>query len=280
MSNKLTRQIPLRKIPLVAVSRSLYLPSKKQTGFTLVELMIAGTLGLLLLAGIIQLFVGSQQSFNLQSQLADILEDGRFALMVLERQVQKSSWNIDPSLATPSAIDIANSSDGDNDSITFSYRGTIDGINNLDCNSTPVADGLVINQFYVLDSDLMCQGNGGGQPQALITNVEKFQLLYGVETELNCPDGVVNRYMTQTDLNGSVFSSNILSVRFAILLQSDDSLVPQSEAKTFQLLDQSYTSANDRLVRRLFQQTIFMPNAVYATVGSPQTVIDCMGSSI
>lgn len=271
---------PTRQVTSVAVSRSLNLPTKKQTGFTLVELMIAGTLGLLLLAGIIQLFVGSRQSFNLQSQLADIQENGRFALMVFERQVQKSSWNMDPSLATPSAIDIANSSDGDNDSITFSYRGTIDGIDNLDCNSVPVADGLVINQFYVLDSDLMCQGNGGGEAQAVISNVEKLQLLYGVETELNCPDGVVNRYMNQTDLNGSAFSSSILSVRFAILLQSDDSLLPQSEAKTFQLLDQSYTSANDRMVRRLFQQTIFMPNAVYATVGSPQTVIDCMGSSI
>lgn len=275
MSKKLTG-----KMSSVVGSRSLFLPSKKQTGFTLVELMIAGTLGLLLLAGIIQLFVGSQQSFTLQSQLADIQEDGRFALMVFERQVQKSSWNIDPSLSTPSAIDVANSSDGDNDSITFSYRGTIDGTNNLDCNSTPVADGLVINRFYVLDSDLMCQGNGGGPPQAIISNVEKFQLLYGVETQLSCPDGVVNRYMTQTDINGSAFSSNILSVRFAILLQSDDSLLPTAEARTYQMLDQSYTSANDRLVRRLFQQTIFMPNAVYLTVGSPQTVIDCMGSSI
>ena len=92
MNIKLTR-----KTPLVAASRSLFLPAKKQAGFTLVELMIAGTLGLLLLAGIIQLFTGSQQSYRLQNQLADIQENGRFALMVLERQVQKSSWNTDPS---------------------------------------------------------------------------------------------------------------------------------------------------------------------------------------
>ena len=90
MNIKLTR-----KFPSVVASRSLFLPAKKQAGFTLVELMIAGTLGLLLLAGIIQLFAGSQQSYKLQNQLADIQENGRFALMILERQVQKSSWNMD-----------------------------------------------------------------------------------------------------------------------------------------------------------------------------------------
>jgi len=254
--------------------------SKNQAGFSIVELMIAGTLGLILLAGVIQLFTGSQRTYTLQNELADIQEDGRFALMILERQVQKGSWNANAVMDTPTAIDITNSVDGVNDSITFSYRGAVDGVDNLDCNNIAIADGLVTNRFFVLNNELMCQGNGGGDAQTFIDNVERFQLLYGVETELSCPDGVVNSYMTKTDIEGSAFANRILSVRFALLLQSERNLLSSAETNTYQILDQSYPSPSDKLVRRLFQQTVFMPNAVYATVGSPQTVIDCMSSTI
>jgi len=270
----------MNNLPTKKLSVRRNMLNKKQTGFTIVELMIAGTLGLILLTGVLQLFTGSQRTYTLQNELADIQEDGRFALMILERQVQKSSWNANMAMDPPVAIDIVNSTDGANDSITFSYRGMIDGVDNLDCNNIAIADGLVINRFFILNDELMCQGNGGGGAQAFIDNVDKFQLLYGVETDLNCPDGVVNSYMTQSDLNGSILSSRILSVRFALLLKSERNLLSTATAETYQMLDESHTTTSDKLVRRLFQQTVFMPNAVYMTVGSPETVIDCMSSTI
>jgi len=254
--------------------------SKNQAGFSIVELMIAGTLGLILLTGVLQLFTGSQRNYTLQNELADIQEDGRFTLMILERQVQKSSWDADIAANPPTAIDIAASQDGTNDSVTFSFKGTLDGIDNLDCNNVAIADGLVVNRFFVLNDELMCQGNGGGDAQAFIDNVDKFQLLYGVESDMNCPDGVVNSYMTRTDLAGSILASRILSVRFALLLKSERNLLFTAAANTYQMLDESYTPTADKLVRRLFQQTVFMPNAVYMTVGSPESVLDCMGASI
>jgi len=253
---------------------------KKQAGFSIVELMIAGTLGLILLAGVIQLFTGSQRTYTLQNELAGLQEDGRFALMVLERQVQKSSWNPDVVADPPTAIDIASSTDGVNDSVTFSFKGAIDGIDNLDCNNVAIADGVVINRFFVQSEQLMCQGNGGGDPQVFVDNVDKFQLLYGVETDLNCADGVVNSYMTKTDLDGNTqLSERILSVRFSLLLKSERNLLSTAASDTYQMLDESYTPAADKLVRRLFQQTVFMPNAVYMTVGTPKSVIDCMASN-
>ena len=261
-------------------AKMLGMPAKNQAGFTIVELLIAGTLGLILLAGVIQLFTGSQRTYTLQNELAGLQEDGRFALMILERQLQKSSWNPDVVADPPIAIDITNSEDGANDSVVLSFKGEIDGVDNLDCNNIAIADGVVVNKFYVVNDELMCQGNGGGDPQVFVDNVDKFQLLYGVETDLECPDGVVNSYMTKTELNGSILASRILSVRFALLLKSGRNLLSTAAADTYQMLDESYTPTADKLVRRLFQQTVFMPNAVYMTAGSPKSVIDCMSANI
>lgn len=249
----------------------------KQAGFSIVELMIAGVLGLLLLGGVIQLFLGSNQNYTMQGEMASIQEDGRFAMMFLEEQIQMASWS-DNFFDVPKAVDINLSTDDINDEVTIAYKAAVDGIENRDCNGAVVASGDIVNRFFVQDEDFMCQGNGGGAPQPLLANVERFQVLYGVETDTVCPDGVVNSYMTRTSVALASLDSNILSVRLALLLKSENNVLPDAESKPYQILDQAYTSPTDRFVRRLFQQTIFMPNAVYATVGSPQAVIDCVSN--
>lgn len=250
---------------------------KQQNGYSIVELMIASTMGLLLLAGVMQLFLGSNQNFTLQGQLATVQENGRFALMFLEEQIQKASW-YEGTNDIPKAINMAGSAEGGgtaNDSVAVSFNALINGTDNLDCNGVAVASGIVVNRFFISDTDnLMCQGNGGGVAQPLLPNVESFQVLYGVETDKSCSDGVVNSYLTKTAVENRSLSSHILSVRIGLLLKAEKNVLLKSESKTFQVLDQSVTK-NDMLIRRLFQQTIFMPNAVYAAVGSPAAILSC-----
>ena len=50
------------------------------TGFTLVELMIALALGLLVTAGIISVFVATSKAGNVQTQMARLQEEGRYAM--------------------------------------------------------------------------------------------------------------------------------------------------------------------------------------------------------
>ena len=52
----------------------------KQTGFSLIELMIAMLLGLLIMAGLVNLFLQSKRSFNQNESIARMQEDARFAL--------------------------------------------------------------------------------------------------------------------------------------------------------------------------------------------------------
>ncbi|MEL7025575.1 MAG: PilW family protein [Pseudomonadota bacterium] len=51
-----------------------------QRGFTLIELLIALTIGAFLVGGMLQLYVGSKKSFNVQSTLTELQEIGRFSL--------------------------------------------------------------------------------------------------------------------------------------------------------------------------------------------------------
>lgn len=56
-----------------------------QTGFSLIELMIAMLLGVFLVAGIIQIFIGSKQTYRMQENLSRIQENGRFVLDFITR---------------------------------------------------------------------------------------------------------------------------------------------------------------------------------------------------
>jgi type IV pilus assembly protein PilW len=249
----------------------------KQRGFSIVELMIAGVLGLLLLAGVIQLFLGSNQNYTMQDELASMQEDGRFALMFLSDQIEMGGWT-DPAVSQIlPAVDFTNSADGANDSIALSYMRVVDGVNNIDCNGAVVASGIITNQFSVnANNELVCTGlTGAGVAQPLIGGVESFQVLYGVETERVCPDGVVDRYMTRDEVNAAGLTRNVLSIRIGLLLGSGNSILPANMAETFQVMDQA-TNYNDRILRRLFQNTVFMPNSAFNVLVNSDAAVKCM----
>jgi type IV pilus assembly protein PilW len=261
------------------VAAKKVMPSQRQGGFTIIELMIAGLLGIILTAGVIQLFVGSNRNYTLQNELANVQEDGRFALIFLENEIQKGGWIDDFIREVPPAIDLNNSADGARDRIAVSYALPPDS---RDCNGAVVADGLIVNQFFVggaSGEELMCLGNGGGAAQPLIDGVKNFQVLYGVETSGVCPDGAVNQYMTRDQIVASGGNLVIVSARVALLLGSENDVLTTAESHTHDLLDTQMTT-NDRLAYRTFQQTIYMPNAIYATAGNPEMAITCRAERV
>ncbi len=65
---------------------------KSEKGLSLVELMIALTLSLILVAGVIQLFVSSKATFNVNEAVSRIQENGRFALQFLQRDLRQAGY--------------------------------------------------------------------------------------------------------------------------------------------------------------------------------------------
>lgn len=65
---------------------------RSQCGLTLIELMVAIVIGLILTAGVIQIFLGSHQTYRFQEELSRIQENGRFALETLARDVRNADF--------------------------------------------------------------------------------------------------------------------------------------------------------------------------------------------
>ena len=61
---------------------------RRQRGITLIELMVAITVGLILLAGIIQLFVSNKQAYRIQEGINVQNENSRYALNQLEYSIR------------------------------------------------------------------------------------------------------------------------------------------------------------------------------------------------
>jgi len=63
-----------------------------QNGFTIIELMVALTIGLLVSLAAVNLFVSNQSSFNLQKGLSDVGDNGRFAMEFIAQQTRQAGY--------------------------------------------------------------------------------------------------------------------------------------------------------------------------------------------
>lgn len=65
---------------------------KRQAGLSLVELMIAITLSLLLIAGVLQIFLSSKQTYSTNNALSRVQESGRFAMDFLTQDIRNTGY--------------------------------------------------------------------------------------------------------------------------------------------------------------------------------------------
>ncbi|MDO3384882.1 PilW family protein [Gilvimarinus sp. SDUM040013] len=81
---------------------------KQQKGFSLVELMIAITVGIVLMTGVVQMFLSSKTVFTTQQGMSRLQETGRLAVDYISRDIRQAgyfgcanitSWNLKNNLA-------------------------------------------------------------------------------------------------------------------------------------------------------------------------------------
>ena len=61
--------------------------TQKQSGMTLIELLISMLISLFLIAGMSQIFMQSQKNFALERNLSDMTEDAVFVLDLLSKNL-------------------------------------------------------------------------------------------------------------------------------------------------------------------------------------------------
>ena len=199
----------------------------RQRGFTLVELMIAMTLGLLILLAIGSIYIGSRQTFRMQEENARLQETGRYALEVMGRSIRQAGfWNmpINP-VATATAFGGTPVTGADGgagaDTVTVQYDYLA---GDRDCEGTDASSLAVpppfITDFYSLDaanSELECDGvDVGNVSQPLVADIEDMQILYGIDTN---NDQSADQYMA-TPANWA----QVVSARVCVQARSANSV--------------------------------------------------------
>jgi len=64
----------------------------RQTGLTLVEIMVAITLSLVILAGVIEMFVATKQTYRVEEGLSRVQENARYAMTILAKDVRHAGY--------------------------------------------------------------------------------------------------------------------------------------------------------------------------------------------
>jgi type IV pilus assembly protein PilW len=112
---------------------------KRQCGFSLVELMVAITLGLLLTGAVISVFIGSRSAYQSTAGVGDMADAGRFALNLIGESVRSAG-----DLACNSAMTATSQVVAPGNWFTATY---VQGITGFEANGTtpPAAIALPAN---------------------------------------------------------------------------------------------------------------------------------------
>lgn len=165
--------------------------AREQRGFSLVELMIAMTLGLILLTALAYFFLGSRQLNRTHDDVSRMQESGRNALEIMGRAIRQTGYR--PSSAVEngtsfSTLFTVNALTGTNntgtpDSITIRYAAQEGDNGEADCSGTKVdADQLVIYVFAVnSEGQLTC--NNGSETNSVVDNIQDMQITYGIDSD-------------------------------------------------------------------------------------------------
>lgn len=230
-------------------------PVYRQTGLTLVEILVALTLGVFILGGVMQISSANKEAQRLQGEINFVQTNLRTATHMLTHDIQMAGFKTDMTKDLPAPRLVAVESGGtDDDEITIAFQS------NTDClgQDTPAAAvGQVrtaVNRYFTENLRLMCQGNGHARSLPLVDGVEGMQLLFGENTN---GDGITpNRYVS-----APADMSNVVAVRIALRFRGEQNVRAEADTNRYVLLDAGELGPyNDRLIRRETTLTIALRN--------------------
>ncbi len=275
----------------------------KQSGMTLVELLIAMGLGIFLMAGVIQVFLGSKQTYSTINAQSHMQENGRFAMDFMARTVRHGGYltavTIDELLdenlhaetfeasgefAMGAVIAGVNNDAGtadskdDTDVVRVRVKGSTDNLV-ADCQGVAIAasEWADIRYFVSDDGEFRCQAvreDGAASTATLVEGIDDLQIQYGINTS-----GAMKNFVFEDDrpdeqvIAASQFVNaddmtadtweNVVSIKVALLASSDGAPLERSVAQSYELLDNGAVEYQDGKVRQIFTQTISLRNPVY-----------------
>jgi len=233
-----------------------------QQGLSLIELMVAMTISLILMAGVGQIYIGTKASYHLQNGLGRLQENARYALDILSHNIGQAGYTT--SGVGLNSFNSADSKENESENASLGFtqaNGTAS--DTIEINYTSATDclgnatgGTATDLYYINGTTLMCLGNGSATAGALADGIDNMQILYGEDTD---NDDIPNVFV---DANNVADWTTIKCVRIALLTSTaDDMGTTASDDNTHILLNTpAIGPLNDDKLRRVFTRTILVRN--------------------
>ena len=209
--------------------------ARMQRGFTLIELMVAVTIGLLLTAVVANLFLGSRATYQTTDETSRLQENVRFTYQLLSRTVHLAGYRSAPNSFANVVFGGANAAitgtDGGGttaDSFTVRYEGSGTGTGTgadgsiVDCEGREIDAGIMTRATFTIatgangSNALFCDTGAVSGPAEMVPDVDNMQILYGEDTN---GDLVADRYVGA----GSVANFNaVVSLRVSLLFRTSN----------------------------------------------------------
>ncbi|MCN4143930.1 MAG: PilW family protein [Thiohalomonas sp.] len=136
---------------------------KKQFGLTLIELMVAVTIGMIVMAGVMQIYLSNKQTYRTTEALSRLQENGRFSSHFLLKDIRMSGYQGCKSRVT-AATKISDPGPASN---LFDINGAVSGVDNSDGNEDMDGDGT--DDTAVLAGTDVIHIQFGGSCDAMLT---------------------------------------------------------------------------------------------------------------
>ncbi len=249
-------------------------PGHKQSGLSLVEVMVAIVISLLLLLGMTQMMIGNKETYRAQNTLQRFQENARIASIILSNAIAKAGYHLDPiadpvlvfSPTNPVITGTGSGATPDTITVSFENDGTLFDClgNTIGTSASPV---LVSNTFSIdnTSNTLRCSVNGGAV-QALISNIENMAIRYGVDSS---GDGSVNQYLWANEVTTAGAWNSVLSVGIAVMAHSDNGVKPTADSAFYSLVGAVISgpaTGTDQRARRVVTRFIALNNRLYQAI--------------
>lgn len=210
-----------------------------QRGFTLLEIMIAMTIGLFIAGALVTVVQSNKRVFLNQNQLEQMQDGQRMAMTLMADIIQSAGYFPDPTTNTLGSTLIAAGSFANSQAITGVYSAATpgdtisvrymtapqDGI--LNCsglsNANPVggANILYVNKFNIVVTggvgQLTCTMTAGAvtNTYTLVNGVTNLSVMYGVKTSAGAAGNNVDTYLNAGQMTAAYWQS-VISVRIML----------------------------------------------------------------
>ena len=273
----------------------------KQTGLSLIELLIATTIGIFLLSGIATSYLFSIKSNSNRTQYSILEDNAKIALDTLTSTLVHTGYASSRSIPLQNRLVInkagiiSESCGADNsildrsiypvnatfdnktgtvetgDSITSVYYGDANFFSDcsggqlpLNCRAGVSSDpdtAKIYNTFYLDKTKNQLMCAGSRRDKAQ-TIAEGVENIQFLYGVDTGDDLIADRYVNANDLFLANLQDKVVSIQVAILMQSKLPVKSKKEQRTYTLLDTTYTAPNDRKQRAVFSTTIRLRNTL------------------